>query len=430
MVGCWGSAVCWAYGAKEDELVMGGGRGRFGNASWRMGRRGYIGGMGGAVVEWNRRDINEFSSRDYQQRADYFDYRENTFLYFEFTVVGITFARYYLFCLICTSSINLRIIISINMSSSSVAVAGGTGGLGRAIVEALKADGRYQVIVLARSVNAEFEKDVGVKTHAVDYKDVTSLTNVFEENKVDTLISTIAFGPDNSGEMNMVEAAEKSKVTRRLIPNLWSLIPFTQKHAAMPIAGGMLNVISRLEKSDIEWAAVRPGLFLDYFVEGLPSYVTLNSMIVDVRWNTASIPATGETSIPLTYTHDIGKYVAALLNLQKWEHYYCIQGDKKTFNQIVAEAEKAKGVKFDVKYDSVERLKKGEVSEMPAYTEMAKHFGGGEQGLAAVKMILAAYGLSIEDGDVEYKSPLLNEMFPEIKALSVEEGWKKVAGKS
>ena len=36
--------------------------------------------------------------------------------------------------------------------SSIVAVAGGSAGLGRAIVEQLVADGRYQVIILSRSV--------------------------------------------------------------------------------------------------------------------------------------------------------------------------------------------------------------------------------------------------------------------------------------
>jgi len=36
--------------------------------------------------------------------------------------------------------------------SSVVAVAGGSGGLGRAITEVLKADGRYDVLVLSRTV--------------------------------------------------------------------------------------------------------------------------------------------------------------------------------------------------------------------------------------------------------------------------------------
>lgn len=37
-----------------------------------------------------------------------------------------------------------------------VAVAGGTGSVGRTIVEAIKADGSYEVVVLARNVGTLF----------------------------------------------------------------------------------------------------------------------------------------------------------------------------------------------------------------------------------------------------------------------------------
>lgn len=36
--------------------------------------------------------------------------------------------------------------------STVVAVAGGTGGLGHAIIDALRSDGRYEVLVLSRKV--------------------------------------------------------------------------------------------------------------------------------------------------------------------------------------------------------------------------------------------------------------------------------------
>ncbi|KAF2243963.1 hypothetical protein BU26DRAFT_523515 [Trematosphaeria pertusa] len=36
--------------------------------------------------------------------------------------------------------------------SAVIAVAGGSGGLGRAIVDVLKADSRYEVVILARKV--------------------------------------------------------------------------------------------------------------------------------------------------------------------------------------------------------------------------------------------------------------------------------------
>lgn len=114
------------------------------------------------------------------------------------------------------------------MASTTIAVAGGSGGLGRAIVEALKADGRYEVFVLARKANPEFEASTGVTTLAVDYTDVASLAALFEAKSVDTVISTLAFG-DPVPERNVLEAAAASKVTRRVVPNMWSLVPFAEK---------------------------------------------------------------------------------------------------------------------------------------------------------------------------------------------------------
>ena len=75
-----------------------------------------------------------------------------------------------------------------------VAVAGGTGAVGRNIVEALIAQGKHEVIILSRTVsmplliqlpiteltsskaNAAKEKEIGARLVATDYKDVAALT--------------------------------------------------------------------------------------------------------------------------------------------------------------------------------------------------------------------------------------------------------------
>jgi hypothetical protein len=58
---------------------------------------------------------------------------------------------------------------------------------------------------------------------AVDYKNADSIASVLEENKVDTLISTLSTGAGPEPEMALINAAEKSKVTKRYIPSTWGI---------------------------------------------------------------------------------------------------------------------------------------------------------------------------------------------------------------
>jgi len=118
-----------------------------------------------------------------------------------------------------------------------VAIAGGSGNLGRALVDALKAKGGSEIIVLARKVsplvngraeliiqeNQEKEKEIGVPIIAVDYSSVESVSKVLEEHKIDTLISTVDSNAGPGPELVLIQAAEKSSVTKRYIPCLWGI---------------------------------------------------------------------------------------------------------------------------------------------------------------------------------------------------------------
>ncbi|KAF2711411.1 hypothetical protein K504DRAFT_489296 [Pleomassaria siparia CBS 279.74] len=116
--------------------------------------------------------------------------------------------------------------------------------------------------------------------------------------------------------------------------------------------------------------------------------------------------------------------------LERWERAYFIAADVKTWNEIVAAAEAGKGVKFDVSYDTTEKLQKGEVTELPGYTTMYEAFGGAEVARPIMQAIFSQYGLWMEEGLFDYKSgTLLNKVFPDIKPLKLEEAWKE-AGKA
>jgi saccharopine dehydrogenase-like NADP-dependent oxidoreductase len=120
-----------------------------------------------------------------------------------------------------------------------VAVAGGTGAVGRSIVEAFISQGKHEVIVLSRTVRHIFgstchccransqkadavkEKELGVRFVVTDYKDVGVLTKILGDNNVHTVISALGMMPNAGGplELNLIRAADASKKTRRMAPS-------------------------------------------------------------------------------------------------------------------------------------------------------------------------------------------------------------------
>ncbi|KAF4462549.1 NAD(P)-binding, partial [Fusarium albosuccineum] len=103
-----------------------------------------------------------------------------------------------------------------------VAVAGGTGQLGRTIVDALLADGSYDVIILVRRANPTAQKEIGVPLISVDYANVDDLVSTLQSHNVNTVISTITTLGDNEPELNLIKAAEKSQITKRFVPSYWA----------------------------------------------------------------------------------------------------------------------------------------------------------------------------------------------------------------
>ncbi|GKT56080.1 hypothetical protein ColTof4_13864 [Colletotrichum tofieldiae] len=105
----------------------------------------------------------------------------------------------------------------------SVAVAGGTGGLGRALVEAISAKGK-------RKVSGSPGDNSNIHFVAVDYSDVNSLVAVLEDHSVDTVISAVNnITGENQSELNLINAAEKSKTTNRFIPSYFG-IPYLPEY--------------------------------------------------------------------------------------------------------------------------------------------------------------------------------------------------------
>ncbi|KAM0276601.1 hypothetical protein ACHAQH_006558 [Verticillium albo-atrum] len=248
-----------------------------------------------------------------------------------------------------------------------IAVAGGTGNVGSTIVEALVATGKHEVKILGRKSNPELEQELGAVIIPVDYTDVAATTKALEDNNVNTVVSAINMIP-NAGvppEEYLIQAADASKTTKRIITSGWGIPHSPEQIKDFASVEPKLNARKALQNTkDLEYTVVHNGFFLDYWTVK-PSKMAPMTMIVDIHNKTAALPGDGNTPVAFTHTSDVAKFVAALVEADKWEPDSTIVGDKVSWNEFVKLAEAAQGTEFNVTYDSIEDLKNGKITELP-----------------------------------------------------------------
>ncbi|KAK1844227.1 nmra-like family protein [Colletotrichum chrysophilum] len=308
-----------------------------------------------------------------------------------------------------------------------IAVAGGTGAMGRTIVEGLVRDGTHRVAILARKTNPEKEAKIGARIVAVDYSDSDQISTVLEANSINTVISTLNSSFGIESKLNLIRAANQSTATKRYVANVWGITYTPEESKVFPAAEGKVQAMQALGASSLEWTCFLTGFLSDYFV--MPrgkSYMTPLVVLVDMVHNVAAIPGSGSVPVVLTYSFDIPKFVIRALALDHWENEMYIIGDKMTLNEVVALAEEVKGTKFSVTHDSMDNLKAGRVTELPSHEAYYPYFPKEQmQGL------LAFFGIMWESGKCNLEPAYtLNQRFPDIETTSVrtllESAWKGI----
>ncbi|KAI1015496.1 hypothetical protein LB504_010965 [Fusarium proliferatum] len=108
-----------------------------------------------------------------------------------------------------------------------VAVAGGTGGIGGAIVDTLRPSPHHKMIILTRKTQKQPSKITKIpdSPHEIDtfvtldYSDVDAMAKALDDNNVHTVISALrVFDPASSeAESNLVKATAKAKTPKRFI---------------------------------------------------------------------------------------------------------------------------------------------------------------------------------------------------------------------
>ncbi|KAH7129109.1 hypothetical protein EDB81DRAFT_661985 [Dactylonectria macrodidyma] len=298
---------------------------------------------------------------------------------------------------------------------SRVAIAGGTGGLGVTIIEAIIACKKHNVFVLSRNETDAFLKQPEVTVLIIDYLSPENIADVLRENAIDTVISCLSMNTEEAGQaqLNLIEGAVKSTTVRRFAPSDNYPFPSTEPKVA---------AVKKLrEVPTMNYTRFVNGTFMDYFgPPQAPSYLNVISLIVDHEHRKAAVPGDGNSLVVLTHSTDVARFVAASLDLEKWPEASFIRGDKLTIDELVALAETSKGCKFDVSYDTVADLKAGKSTELPVNVQRYAFLPK-----AVIDNISQTAGLAMVNGWLDLNGSLLNDRFPELQPMSVKSFFEK-----
>ena len=284
-----------------------------------------------------------------------------------------------------------------------VALAGATGsGLGATILSAIIDTRKHDVVVLSRSPNPSLTAK-GVEVRPVSYTDHASLTSALRG--VHTVLSTI--GSFNANDMRdsqlAIIAAAKEAGVKRFAPSEFAI----REYQDWDFYAGKIPVWKAAKASGMECTQFTCGIFMNYLGTGTPKEGTeaLSGLrpwnfVINTKAGTADLPGDGNTKLTFTRLQDVGIFVAAALDLDKWEEEMGMVGDTRSYNEVVGAIEKVTKRKMLVKENSETELKK-----LIEEVEGARFFN--------------QVRLSIAQGKVQIE-PTLNKLAPDVKPWTVE----------
>jgi nucleoside-diphosphate-sugar epimerase len=117
-----------------------------------------------------------------------------------------------------------------------------------------------------------------------------------------------------------------------------------------------------VQEPGLEHTAFRHGVFMNYFSFGATGckeqVLKVFPFAVNVAERMATIPGTGDEKITFTTVADVGRFVAAAVELENWEPESCMVGEMASYKEIVQMAEGVTGEEFTVTYLGREGLER------------------------------------------------------------------------
>ncbi|UKZ68351.1 uncharacterized protein TrAtP1_009390 [Trichoderma atroviride] len=312
-----------------------------------------------------------------------------------------------------------------------VAVAGGTGHVGRAIVQGLIDSQEHQVYVFTRKPTSVFDHLPAVNIIVISYDGQDEIQNVLDKHEIEVVLSTVS--PAGSAafdaQVRLIRACSNSESVKRFAPSeyLIDLEREEEYQPFMPMLTFQRNIVKELRSHpNLEWTLFHNGYFMDYFGQPwAPTTMPSEVPFVDIEACQATIPGSGDDLAVWTHTTDVAKFVSRAISMKPgtWKEHSWIIGDKASLHEILRAAEKARGTKFRVAYDSVEKLKGGEVTPIPGNKAHAALYSTPEfDAYPLVLSMFAGIGTAIVSGHLDVpESESLNAEFPDIKTIKVVE---------
>jgi len=231
-----------------------------------------------------------------------------------------------------------------NVSRQTVAVAG-VGNCGIHVLNELKAQGNHKIVVLSRQPKPELQSE-NVEVRTVDYNSVQDLVQKLKG--VDILLDFIftSTGLDKI-EINITQAAVIAGI-KRYAPSEWNMDTF---RFPTPFYREKEKYHQWLAKQTLPFPVAHffTGVFMDYLADDRLTLLTSLQLTPNRQ---VTLLGDGYTPITFSSYSDIAKYVVAYVNgpIEKWGGRHGIEGERKSWNQVIDEIERIRGVKFERKY--------------------------------------------------------------------------------
>lgn len=212
-----------------------------------------------------------------------------------------------------------------------VAVAGGTGRLGKYVVAALLKS-NFQVTVLTR-IGSSGEILFGATKIEVDYTSESSLTAALQGH--DALVGCLP--PNEIGLQPTLFTAAAATDVKRIIPSEYGIIQIQPKARDLPVIQPVVELQKVLLKtcestgSRLSWTIVASGVFLDIAVNSplvlnwdqhnVSRYDGGNQQLSATRLSTIAKAITGIFSSPEKFKNRIVRIHDAIVTQNKWLEY-------------------------------------------------------------------------------------------------------------
>ncbi len=230
--------------------------------------------------------------------------------------------------------------------------------------------------------------------------------SILSKSLVHTVIVCLISIDDSfiQSQINLLDACLEAKV-KRFAPSEFSAK--TGPNTVIQFVRELkIPVREKVKASGIEYTLFNTRAFMDYFASPQRASPSLNNLIIGVDFNKgeADIIGTGDEPFCTTRSEDVGRFVAAALDLDKWDEQLGMMGSRTTWNELIKLGEQVRGKKFNVKRTSVNDALKGRDPNPP---NRMTNF-----------MVEAFTALCQGEYDFE---PTLNQKFPEIVPTTIHE---------